>query len=71
MKITARSDAGTFNEIVTARCPVCSIPVPIFFLSVTTSGRWKHNLNVTIDGDATDWVAHIWQHQESDRERSR
>ena len=52
----------TRRKLVGATCPICHLIVPM--LTVTVKRNWWGKMNVTIDGEATDWVAHIWTHQE-------
>lgn len=56
-----------YFQVINGRCPICMNAVPIFTIEVEKPGRWKRNLNVTITGDATDWIAHIWSHQQEVR----
>lgn len=57
-----------YFQVINGRCPICMNPVPIFTIEIEKAGRWKRNLNVTITGDATDWIAHIWSHQQEVRQ---
>jgi hypothetical protein len=50
------------DETVMARCPVCGQLVPMFVVHVTTKGWWRKRVRLSISGDATDYVAHIWMH---------
>lgn len=52
------------SEPVAARCPLCGAVVPILFLRIEQPHWWKRRVVVTVEGDATDWVAHIWSHRE-------
>ena len=56
-----------YFQIINGRCPICMGAVPIFTIEVQKTGLWNRNLNVTIHGDATDWIAHIWSHQQEVR----
>ncbi len=47
---------------ISAACPVCGTVVPIFSVEITQYGLLNRRTMVTIDGDATDWVSHIWTH---------
>ena len=49
--------------MVGAKCPVCGVIVPFAVISVTTTGRWRLRHRVIVDGDATDFVAHLWTHR--------
>ncbi|HEY7822020.1 MAG TPA: hypothetical protein VIG24_04265 [Acidimicrobiia bacterium] len=37
--------------------------IPIFTVTVQQYGLFRLRTQVTIDGDATDWVAHLWSHR--------
>ena len=47
---------------ISAACPMCGAVVPIFSVEIEQYGFLKRRTMVTIDGDATDWVSHIWTH---------
>ena len=47
---------------ISAACPLCGAVVPIFSVEITYYGLLNRRTMVTIDGDATDWVSHIWTH---------
>lgn len=49
---------------VTACCPVCGVVVPMFQVLAYNRGRWRPDVQVQIVGDATDFVAHLWAHQQ-------
>lgn len=52
------------TKVIEYRCPICRASVPIAQV-VATRGPWfKPNVEVTVDGDATDYVAHMWAHQQ-------
>lgn len=50
------------TEPVSAMCPLCGALIPLLFIHVEQPSIWKRRVKVTIDGDATDWVAHLWSH---------
>ena len=50
---------------VMARCPVCGVVVPMIEVSVERYGWLRRRVAVVVDGDATDFVAHLWSHRES------
>jgi len=50
---------------VMARCPVCGVVVPMIEVSVERYGFLGRRVAVVVDGDATDFVAHLWSHRES------
>ena len=49
---------------VTAYCPLCKCLIPIVFLKVESSGWWRKNVQIKVEGDATDYVMHMWSHQQ-------
>jgi hypothetical protein len=48
---------------VTAYCPACHTLIPIVTVTFITQGRWRQRVKMELDGDATDYVAHLWAHQ--------
>ena len=48
---------------VAFRCPVCGVIVPMFTVSVSRYGFLGRRTAVVVDGDATDFVAHLWTHR--------
>jgi hypothetical protein len=44
-------------------CPVCGAVVPMFRVEVTRYGFLGRRTAVVVDGDATDFVAHLWTHR--------
>ena len=51
------------DKRVHGACPVCGVMIPIFTVTVQQYGLFRLRTQVTIDGDATDWVAHLWSHR--------
>jgi uncharacterized C2H2 Zn-finger protein len=49
---------------IAARCPVCGVIVPFAYVNVKQYGFLKRRVSVVLDGDATDFVAHLWTHRE-------
>lgn len=49
---------------VGAKCPVCGVIIPTFDVIATAKGLLRKHVEVTVIGDATDWVAHLWMHRE-------
>ena len=49
---------------IMAACPLCGATVPVFSVEITYYGLFKRRTMVTIEGDATDWVSHLWTHQD-------
>jgi hypothetical protein len=52
------------RKIIEYQCPMCSDTVPLAEITATRTGWWKPNIEVTVEGDATDYVAHMWAHQQ-------
>ena len=36
--------------------------IPMVTVTFTTTGRWRKRVNMELDGDATDYVTHVWAH---------
>lgn len=53
----------TDERIITAYCPACHAIIPIVTITFTTKGWWRKTVEMEIDGDATDYVTHLWAHQ--------
>lgn len=51
------------DKRVHGACPVCGAMIPIFTVKIDHYGLLRMRTQVTIDGDATDWVAHLWTHR--------
>jgi hypothetical protein len=51
-------------KVIAAKCPVCEAIIPMFTIEVERYGFLNLRARLTVDGDATDWVAHIWSHSE-------
>ena len=49
---------------IAARCPVCGVIVPFAYVTVRQYGFLRRRVSVVLDGDATDFVAHLWTHRE-------
>jgi hypothetical protein len=52
------------ERLVTAFCPLCHAVLPIVTVTFTIKGRWRKQVTMVLDGDATDYVAHLWSHQQ-------
>lgn len=52
------------ERIVNAYCPICNAIIPIVTVTFTIKGRWHKQVTMQLDGDATDYVAHLWAHQQ-------
>lgn len=55
---------------VAARCPVCGVVVPFARINVTTYGFLRRRVAAVVDGDATDFVAHLWSHRADSWDKS-
>lgn len=54
----------TDERIVTAYCPICRAVIPIVTVTFIIKGRWRKSVTMVLDGDATDYVTHLWAHQQ-------
>jgi len=45
-----------------ACCPVCTEQIPVLTVTVETRGFWKRRHEVFVEGDASDYVLHLWLH---------
>ena len=52
------------EQKVAAACPVCKIIIPMFTVRVSQYGLLGRRLCVEVEGEATDWAAHLWTHSE-------
>ena len=52
------------TKIIEYQCPMCRVSVPIAEVRAKQTRWWQTNIEVAIEGDATDYMAHIWQHQQ-------
>jgi len=50
-----------------AWCPYCRVPIPVLTVTVEMSGFWRRRCDVLVNGDASDYAAHMWVHQEQAR----
>jgi len=50
------------ERIVSAYCPICQTSVPLITVTFITEGRWRKRITTIIEGDGTDYVAHMWAH---------
>lgn len=51
------------NQIY-ARCPMCAEPLPVFTVHIVRHGTFRPRIELVITEDATDFVAHMWAHEE-------
>lgn len=49
---------------VGGQCPVCGAIIPTFEIKATAKGLFKRKVQVMVEGDATDWIVHLWSHRE-------
>ena len=49
-------------RVVLATCPECKTMIPMVTVTFITTGRWRKRVQMELDGDATDYVAHVWAH---------
>jgi hypothetical protein len=54
----------TSVKVIKYACPMCGCLVPFAEIKAVTTRWWKPRIDVTVEGDATDYVTHMWQHQE-------
>ena len=54
----------TEERIVTAYCPMCRTLIPLVTVTFITEGRWRKRVTMILDGDGTDYVTHMWAHQQ-------
>ena len=52
------------SKTITANCPLCKCLIPIVFVKVITTGWWRKTVKFEVDGDATDFVMHMFAHQQ-------
>ena len=49
-------------RVVLATCPQCQTTIPMVTVTFITTGRWRKRVHMELDGDATDYVTHVWAH---------
>jgi hypothetical protein len=52
------------ERAVYAFCPYCKTPVPVLTVTVEVSGWIRRRCDVLVNGDASDFVAHMWMHEQ-------
>lgn len=52
------------NREIYAFCPVCRTPIPVLTLTIELTGLVRRRCNVMVNGDATDYAAHMWMHDQ-------
>jgi hypothetical protein len=51
------------SKEIAARCPICQAILPIFTVTAKRHGFLGRHVRLTLEGDATDYVAHLWSHE--------
>lgn len=51
-------------KVIEYQCPICNDCIPLAKITATRTQWWKANLSVEVEGDATDYVAHMWAHDQ-------
>lgn len=49
-------------NMVSARCPLCGTIVPLVYIFIQKPRWFGRSINVSIEGDGTDWITHLWSH---------
>lgn len=49
---------------IATKCPICDAILPIFSVTLQRHGFLGRHTRLLLDGDATDYVAHMWQHSQ-------
>jgi len=52
------------TKVVFGACPVCKDNIPIVYVRVTTTGWWRKRVSFEVVGDVTDYICHMWGHQQ-------
>ena len=52
------------QRVIAGKCPMCKTIIPLVFITVITTGRWRKNVEIKTEGDGTDWLTHVWAHQQ-------
>ena len=52
------------EKTVTAFCPLCQTLIPIVNITFIKKSWLHKNVKIEIDGDATDYITHMWAHQQ-------
>lgn len=53
---------NSITQVVNGECPACGVELPFGTVKAVRSHWWKVKVNVTLDFDYTDYIAHIWTH---------
>jgi hypothetical protein len=52
------------TEFVFVSCPICGEGIPVWSIHVETWGWWRRQTEVRLEGDSSDYVAHLWFHEQ-------
>lgn len=52
---------------VYAYCPICRIPIPVLTVTIEVTGWLRKRADLLVNGDATNYVAHIWMHEQQQK----
>jgi len=53
------------HKTIKASCPICGADIPFLYATATRLKWWHPQFTIMLDGDGTDYVAHMWQHTEN------
>jgi len=51
------------RQTISGQCPVCDEVLPFGVVIASQRGWWNPVVNVELNFDYTDYVAHMWWHQ--------
>lgn len=54
------------TKTVVATCPICSAFVPMFTVVVHVTGIIRPSVQLDLQADASDYVAHMWTHSQGE-----
>lgn len=57
------------ERAVYAFCPYCRAPIPVLSITVELTGLFRRKCDVMVNGDASDFVAHMWLHEQQEKTR--
>lgn len=50
------------TKTIAGKCPVCDAFVPLFTVTAEVRGWIRPKVEMSIEADASDYVAHMWTH---------
>ena len=53
-----------YEKQVAGACPVCRMIIPMFMVRVSRYGFLGRRTLIEVEGEATDWAAHLWSHSD-------